>query len=681
MRKNRKLIITIIIIVILLIVGALAYYQVFYDANRLTISEREWIDKNKSNVITINVPNDLNVFGLDGTGVFYDFISQVEKKQGMEFNRNATSLSTSSDGLGFLVTSQTNPEDRLIYRDHYVLVSKTEESIAAYRDIQGSKIGIAAEALGYISNYYDEAMSYTSYNSKNALIEAFKASKEKYIIVPKTEYLDIILSEGYKVVYHFSDLVVNYYLHLGTNKTLNSILTKACNVWLASDFEDAYYSYLYEFYVNQLGLTQSETDTLTNRTYSYGFVASTPYQTLTSSKHGGIALSYLSDFSKLSKVEFIHTKYRFNNSLIKAFNSEKVDLIFNNTNLEVSFHQIFTNLNHKFYIISPISNTLNLTNLKAIATNRVVVLENSKIYQYLKTFPEIRVAIVSNEKELFKQAKNNEIIAIDAYTYDYYVNNKISDYSIRYTGYLPENHSFKYINNEDAFYRLFNAYISTLDQNDLINQGLISYKDAAKSGNFIANIAQYTIFLASGGAIAIIYLYYRKNRLVLDTKIRKDDKLKFIDMLTSLKNRNYLTEKKEVWNQNTIYPQAAIVIDLNNIKYLNDTFGHAEGDKQIKAAANSLIKTQLDNTEIMRTDGNEFTIYMVGYSEKQVLNYMKKLLKEFRDLPYEYGAAFGFSMIVDDLKLIDDAINEASMKMRENKEKQEGNNEEKSYNE
>ena len=139
-------------------------------------------------------------------------------------------------------------------------------------------------------------------------------------------------------------------------------------------------------------------------------------------------------------------------------------------------------------------------------------------------------------------------------------------------------------------------------------------------------------------------------------------------MLTALKNRNYLNERIDVWNQNTIYPQAIIVVDLNNIKYLNDTFGHEEGDKQIMAAANILHQTQLDNTEIMRTDGNEFMIYMVGYNEKQVVKKKKKLVKEFNELPYEYGAAFGFSMIVDDLKLIDDAINEATIQMRENKE-------------
>ena len=138
-------------------------------------------------------------------------------------------------------------------------------------------------------------------------------------------------------------------------------------------------------------------------------------------------------------------------------------------------------------------------------------------------------------------------------------------------------------------------------------------------------------------------------------------------MLTSLKNRNYLNDRMEIWNQNTVYPQAVIVLDLNNVKYLNDTFGHEEGDKQIKAAANALFKTQLENTELLRTDGNEFMVYLVGYNERQVVSYIKKLVKEFKKLPYEYGVAIGFSMINDDLKLIEDAFNEATLQMRQNK--------------
>ena len=84
-----------------------------------------------------------------------------------------------------------------------------------------------------------------------------------------------------------------------------------------------------------------------------------------------------------------------------------------------------------------------------------------------------------------------------------------------------------------------------------------------------------------------------------------------------------------------------------------------------------------DRDSVFENDGNEFMIYLVGYQEKQVINYLKKLVKEFNDLPYEYGAAFGFSMIVDDLKLIDDAINEATIQMRENKEIEAESNEEK----
>ena len=144
--------------------------------------------------------------------------------------------------------------------------------------------------------------------------------------------------------------------------------------------------------------------------------------------------------------------------------------------------------------------------------------------------------------------------------------------------------------------------------------------------------------------------------------------MKFIDQLTSLKNRNYLKENINNWNKNNIYPQATIVIDLNQVRNINDTMGYEEGDAQIKAAANILIKTQLDNTDIMRTDGNEYLVYLVGYQEKQIVSYIRKLYKEFKSLPYEHGAAIGYSMITNDIKTIEDSINEATEDMRKKKD-------------
>ena len=60
-------------------------------------------------------------------------------------------------------------------------------------------------------------------------------------------------------------------------------------------------------------------------------------------------------------------------------------------------------------------------------------------------------------------------------------------------------------------------------------------------------------------------------------------------------------------------------------------------------------------------------IYLVGYEEKQIVTYVNKLLKEFKNLPYEYGASVGYSMINAESTTIDDAINEALIMMRKNK--------------
>ena len=148
----------------------------------------------------------------------------------------------------------------------------------------------------------------------------------------------------------------------------------------------------------------------------------------------------------------------------------------------------------------------------------------------------------------------------------------------------------------------------------------------------------------------------------------KEEKLKYIDQLTSLKNRAYLNSKVEQWDSSDVYPQCVIVVDLNNIAYINDNYGREEGDKIILQAANILIMSQLPNTEIIRTDGNEFLIYLVGYPEKTIIAYQRKLARAFRNLEHNFGAASGYSMINDAIKTFDDAVNEATIEMRNNKD-------------
>lgn len=667
MKKNKKIIISIIISILIVALGIFIYYRFFYDANKLNLSEKEWLNSHKTSLITFNIPNELNVFSKSGKGVFYDFLNGLEKENELTLNKTVLPIGE-ENGLGFVVNKNIDKNDLLVFKDHYVLVSKEKINIHNLTDLNGKTIGALSLDISRITANYNTTISFTQSENKESLLDTFKNNKVAFIIVPLNEYIDEILSNNYQIIYHLDDITNNYYLNLGTDKTLNSIVQKYYNKWINNSYEDSFYENLHDLFVDKLSISQIDLDTLTSRNYNYGFVTSTPYQTLNSSRFGGKIMAYLEDFSKFSDVTFTYTKFKNNNELSKAYDKGKVDLLFEDASYNYKGSSINTNIINNYSIIGPIKNAFKVSNLMDLSNIEVYALKDSKVANKLKENNKINIKTVNTEKDLLKLIRKQKIVALNTDTYNYLKNNKIKNYTVIYQEYLP-NYSFKYQNSNDTFSKIFSNYVNYLSDYNMNNNGLLSFRNAESSGNLISTFAKYILIVISVIVVILAIVFTSKKHIKINTKrIRKDEKLKYVDMLTSLKNRNYLNERINIWNENTIYPQAIIVIDLNNIKYLNDTFGAKEGDKQIMAAANILHQTQLDNTEIMRTDGNEFTIYLVGYNEKQVVNYLKKLVKEFNDLPYEYGAAFGFSMIVDDLKLIDDAINEATLQMRENKE-------------
>src|SRR5574344_1662025 len=205
----------------------------------------------------------------------------------------------------------------------------------------------------------------------------------------------------------------------------------------------------------------------------------------------------------------------------------------------------------------------------------------------------------------------------------------------------------------------------------MINIGITNSLNTNNVLNTLKNILIILICLTFTALLVLVIKKYKAKKHHKHNSLSKGDKLKYIDMLTSLKNRNYLNDNIELWDDSEVYPQTIIVVDLNDVAYINDNYGHAEGDSVIKEAANIMFKNQIENSEIMRTNGNEFLIYLVEYDEKQVISYIRKLNKEFKDLSHGFGAAVGYSMITDGLKTVDDAINEATLDMRANKEETE----------
>lgn len=673
MKKKRNIIIASIVLVLISFGIGAVIYNIIVDENSLSISERKWIDNNNSNLVSVAVPNDIPVFGTAGEGVFFDFLDYLKKDANLKINANMVSYLSVNTGYRFQITNNYERDALLLFKDHYVLVSKSTGLINDTSIIPELKVAVINSTLDQVATYFDVAHDkFSGYDTYQAITDALNNGTISYALVPLNEFKDELVGNNINVLSHISDLNKYYYFELSDNEILNSILKKEFNSFLENKYDESYNKNNYQLFIDCLNITEAEEDTLTNKVYKYGFAEYRPYEVLASSQYGGITAQYLQSFSDFSNVEFTYKKFKTSSELAAAAINGNIDLYYNYYDIITNYIDCGALKNISFYVVADNSIDLSMTNINGLSNRDVYVLKNSYIYNYVKDIEGINIITYDRSSDLKSLVKKPNIILVDEYKYDYHIS-KISDnYSVRFKGNVEDdNYVFRYRNDTDTFYKLFSAYTKTIDPLDLLRNGVTTYNQVERSGKIVGFIAKGILVVVIISILLFIFVQKNSKQVKLNTKVKKEDRLKYIDLLTSLKNRNYYNEKLSVWNKNTIYPQACVVMDINRVKELNDTLGHEEGDKQIQAVANTLIKTQLDNSEIMRTDGNEFLVYLIGYSEKQILTYMKKLVKEFKKLPYENGVAMGFSMIEDDTKLVEDAFNEASIQMRQNKELEE----------
>lgn len=154
-------------------------------------------------------------------------------------------------------------------------------------------------------------------------------------------------------------------------------------------------------------------------------------------------------------------------------------------------------------------------------------------------------------------------------------------------------------------------------------------------------------------------------------------RLAYHDGLTDLLNRtSYMEELKKLDESHNFHVLLALY-DVNNLKYVNDTYGHQKGDEMIRRVADALREHLGPLGKCYRIGGDEFVfLSTVPDPEKEFLKLQKTFESSLGNLKLPDGTecsitvAMGYSVLSHNMsRSMDDVVQEADTKMYEAKRK------------
>ena len=147
------------------------------------------------------------------------------------------------------------------------------------------------------------------------------------------------------------------------------------------------------------------------------------------------------------------------------------------------------------------------------------------------------------------------------------------------------------------------------------------------------------------------------------------------DYATGLKNKNCYTRDLDIYQhsfrQKTLTPLAFVVADMNHLKLVNDTYGHAEGDALIAAAANALSQGLHSAEAVYRIGGDEFTAVYLSPNEATIKAEIEKvhtICQNHTTSPVPLSIALGYAIGTEELSALferaDKAMYEKKQEMK-----------------
>jgi diguanylate cyclase (GGDEF)-like protein len=243
---------------------------------------------------------------------------------------------------------------------------------------------------------------------------------------------------------------------------------------------------------------------------------------------------------------------------------------------------------------------------------------------------------------------------------------------------------FKNLNDDNITKKITYARLYK-DYNWIICVG-IPYKSIICNTLVDSSILKYIIifgYLSSITGLFILGTYafkvYKYDKLVLKLKTNSLQEQVNIDTLTKAYSRKYgtdLLEERLLLCKETGNSSIVAMFDIDKFKYVNDTFGHENGDVILIEIVNIIKEHIREEDKLIRWGGDEFIIVFKNLKKTKVNSAIDKLVKYvnkkefvFSNQSYHASISIGVSNIISTDKTIENVLNRADIALYKAKKK------------
>lgn len=673
----------------------------------LTSQERQWLANNKNRVLTLGTDqySGSEYFKYNGQekGYLIALIKIINKDLGVNIKLEATKTwAEVYNGLQngtvdiLFGANETAQRDKLmaftipVSKSPYALIARRGGDIHTIGDIDKRTVGflkndIVMELLPqlYKNIKYDEK----TYNSEADMVSALKSNK-----------IDAFIASGgdavYQYIYESPDLNYAFKLDKITSnrtfstrkddKILAQILDKEIKHLLNSKLPKLMGESQIEYNMKIMKLTQSEINWLKNDGKATIGITKDylPFDYYHDGIYGGISGEIIKDIANKTGIKFNYVYDDFD-TLEQKLIKGKINVL----NIAKTDDRLKNILYPRAYstqrdiIMGKIASP-DVTDVFGLEGKSVAVIKGFWHNEYLKkNLVNVKIIQTDNIQESLKLVHDGkaQYLIENPSVLRFYIEN-MQLYDIVQKGSTSTDSYLYYgiSKNKPELASIINKVIPLMDIDKLVNVGYTEVPNQSSSNKY-RNLIFVIVGLALLILVAILFLFKLFKDLVNEkTKtlmLIEKEHLLYTDALTNVYNRNYYNNKVKDKLDTYEYPQTIIVSDINNLKIVNDNYGHVIGDELLKCFADTLREAFPECDLIIRMGGDEFHLILENTNEElaqnRILNIRRiiseKILTVDKNINIKMSAAFGYATRICSKQNIDTIIAFADKKMYKDK--------------